>query len=225
MKYPKIQTIWKRDEKNNFAIIEGDPSKEEFTAINSWHITEKIDGMNIRVVYDNIIEYPDSPLGDIRLEGRTDKAQIPKFLLEYLEKTFTPEKFRNNFDMDCRKIILFGEGYGPKIQKGGGLYRDDVSFALFDVWLDNWWLKQDSIDDIAKKFEVERAPAVGIMSTQKAINFIKSRPPSIIAKDKTKPMEGIVCRSHPLMLFRDGTPIMWKLKIEDHEKLEKAHVL
>ena len=32
--------------------------------------------------------------------------------------------------------------------------------------------------------------------------------------------EGIVARSHPLMLFRNGKPMMFKLKVEDYEKLK-----
>ena len=29
--------------------------------------------------------------------------------------------------------VLYGEGYGAKIQKGGGNYRADQDFVLFDV--------------------------------------------------------------------------------------------
>jgi len=50
MKYPKINTIWKRDESNKFKIIEGDFSKQEFANIKNWQITEKIDGTNIRLI-------------------------------------------------------------------------------------------------------------------------------------------------------------------------------
>jgi len=34
--------------------------------------------------------------------------------------------------------------------------------------------------------------------------------------------EGIVARPAPLMLYRDGTPIMFKLKLKDYEKLGEA---
>lgn len=45
-KYPKINTLWKRDEKNRFNTIEGDLSQEEFGNIKNWHITEKIHGIH-----------------------------------------------------------------------------------------------------------------------------------------------------------------------------------
>ena len=34
-------------------------------------------------------------------------------------------------------------------------------------------------------------------------------------------MEGIVARSHPLMLFRNGNPVMFKLKAIDYKNLEE----
>ena len=37
--YPKINTIWKRDEKNKFNIIVGDYSCPEFENINKWLAT------------------------------------------------------------------------------------------------------------------------------------------------------------------------------------------
>lgn len=34
---------------------------------------------------------------------------------------------------NATRVVLFGEGYGPKIQGCGGRYRKDVSFAIFDA--------------------------------------------------------------------------------------------
>ena len=39
---------------------------------------------------------------------------------------------------------------GMKIQKGGGRYiKDEVSFILFDVKIDKWWLRRPDIEEIA----------------------------------------------------------------------------
>ena len=91
MKYPKINTLWKRDEKNKFNIIVGEYSCPEFDNIDKWHITEKIDGSNIRVIFNRQRE--DSPT----FLGRTDNAQIPIFLLDCLKKIFTREKLLKQF--------------------------------------------------------------------------------------------------------------------------------
>ena len=205
MKYPKIDTIWKRDEENKFQIIEGDYSKFEFAAIKKWSITEKIDGMNTRVIYKN---------GFVSFGGRTDNAQIPTHLCDYLQKTFTLPIMNELFgDAD---VVLFGEGYGPKIQKGGGLYRDDAGFILFDAVVDGWWMLRDSIEDISSKIGIECVELIGTMSINEAVEYVRSKPNSIIAKE-SKLMEGVVARSYPLMLFRNGDPIMWKLKARDYK--------
>lgn len=209
-KYPKINTIWKRDPNNKYVILPGEYSKEEFKSINRWHVSEKIDGTNIRIFYSH-------EEGKVLFGGRTDKAQIPTHLLTYLQETFTLEVLSGVLDTNA---ILFGEGYGAKIQKGGGLYSATPKFALFDVCISNWWLKQEDVSSIAEKLGITRAPDLGIMSTQDAINFVacSGEVASQIA-EQPKMAEGIICRSEPLMFYRRGGPIMWKLKCSDYTKL------
>lgn len=210
MKYPKIQTLWKRDENKKFTIIEGDFSKEEFTSIDKWEVTEKIDGTNIRIFWNG---------ETVSFGGRTDNAQIPTFLLDTLQKTFTADKFKEVFP-DTDNVVLFGEGYGQKIQSVGKKYRKDNGLILFDVVVGNWWLGRDAVSDIAEKFEIKRVPVVGIMSKKEIIEFVKNKPKSTVSEEDLT-IEGVVVRSHPLMLFRDGSPIMFKLKVSDYEKLQR----
>lgn len=89
-------------------------------------IDEKIDGTNVRVFWNPNDAVP------VKFGGRTDNAQMPTSLLNYLQNTFTLEKLYKQFP-SASQVILFGEGYGPKIQACGSRYRDDVSFILFDV--------------------------------------------------------------------------------------------
>ena len=215
MKYPKINTIWKRDEKTG-KIIEGDFSKPEFANIVQWLITEKIDGTNIRVIYES----GDNQNGSVTFGGRTDEAQIPAHLIKELETMFTPLLFESNLERNPEKMILFGEGYGPKIQKGGGLYRDDAGFILFDVWVETegngWWLTHESVEEIATSLNIPVVPVISICQFQDAINYVRRNPLSAVAKQE-KVIEGVVARSHPLVLFRDGTPVMWKIKVRDFQ--------
>jgi ATP-dependent RNA circularization protein (DNA/RNA ligase family) len=207
MKYPKIQTLWKRDENKKFTIIEGDFSKEEFASIDKWEVTEKIDGTNIRIFWNG---------ETVNFGGRTDNAQIPTFLLDTLQKTFTADKFKDVFP-DSDNVVLFGEGYGQKIQSVGKKYRKDNGLILFDVVVNNWWLERDAVNDIAEKFGIKRVPVIGIMSKEEIIEFVKNNPKSTVSEEELT-IEGVVVRSHPLMLFRDGSPIMFKLKVSDYEK-------
>ena len=175
-------------------------------------MTEKIDGMNIRLVYDD---------GAMWVLGRTAKAMIPPDLMAHVNENITPSKMLHAFQ-GASHVILFGEGYGAKIQKGGGLYRQDQGFVLFDVWISNengggWWLDREAVADIASKLEVPVVPLVGTMDTNSAVGLINSinAASKSLLSDQPRPWEGIVARSHPLMLFRNGDPIMWKLKVRD----------
>ncbi len=113
-------------------------------------------------------------------------------------------------------VVLFGEGYGPKIQKGGGLYRKDVGFILFDAYIGGWWVLRNSIEDISDKIGIHYVPLIGTMEINEAVEYVRSKPNSLIANEP-KIMEGIVARSTPLLLFRDGNPLMWKLKVRDYK--------
>jgi len=224
--YVKINSLWKRHgcdlEKvdkvfrdtitNKKDFIVGEYSKQEFGNIKKWHVEEKIDGTNIRVTYKN---------GSIYIEGRTSAAQLPCHLLHYLQETFTPEIMQKVFpvepgDDSMPKVTLFGEGYGPKIQSCGGNYRSTPGFILFDVFVGGWWLKREDVKSIADKIGVPTCPEIGVMEECEIVEYIKSNPLSLCSKIPHV-MEGVVCRSYPLVLFRDGTPVMWKLKCKDFQ--------
>ena len=58
------------------------------------------------------------------------------------------------FGIDPVDVTLYGEGYGARIQKGGGKYlAKSCDFVLFDVKIGDWWLRREAVDEIA----IERA--------------------------------------------------------------------
>ncbi len=186
-------------------------SKEEFANIREWAVEEKVDGMNIRIIW----EWLPGMDPQIRFGGRTKDAQLPCFLLDYLQKTFTAEKMQERFDLTDIEgpVVLYGEGYGPKIQSGGN-YRSSVGFIIFDVRCGPWWLERESVADVANHFGVPMVPYIGKMDQQQIIDYVKSKPMSLCS-ETPQIMEGVVCRTNPLTLYRDGTPILMKLKVKD----------
>ena len=210
-KYPKIETLFKRDEK--FKVTD-EIRLPEFENIKKWLITEKIDGTNIRIIY--------TPDDKLLIRGRTDKASIPTFLLEELQNIFTVEKVKAILDNPIEQgLCLYGEGYGQRIQKGGGNYNKGNSFRLFDVWIDGWWLEWDSVEETAGKLAIGTVPTLGIRDIESAVNIVKNISMSVVAEEengKFIPFEGIVARAYPTMLFRRGNPIKCKLKVKDFDK-------
>lgn len=240
MEYPKIQTLFNRDEK--FKVVEGDYRLPEFANIKEWYVTEKIDGTNVRIFYEpqwkKWEENGKKFIGDldkmiIKFSGRTDKAQLHPNLTKFLEETFTEEKMSETFPPRDEApvyphVILFGEGYGPKIQKGSN-YRKDISFRLFDIYIQDgknplggWWLEPENIYDIATKLGIEIVPTLFNVSTDTIVEFVKSRRKSFVAElEGGNPeylMEGVVARTKPLLFTRRGKRLMWKLKVKDFPK-------
>lgn len=209
--YTKIETIFERDMDGTKKLIDGKFRNEtvEYLKDNEWVCTEKIDGTNIGIVWDG---------HKVSYQGRTERAQIPAHLMNKLIELFggneNEELFEQKFgDMP---VILFGEGYGAKIQKGGGNYRSDVSFILFDVYLpeQNIWLKRDALEDIAKAFGIDVVPIVLTGTLYEAVDFVKTKPKSTIG---VADMEGLVCKPKVDMLDRMGRRLIVKVKVCDFE--------
>jgi len=211
-KYHKIETLFNRDE--NFKVTD-EIRLPEFENIKNWLITEKIDGTNIRVIF--------TPDDKLIFRGRTDNASIPTFLLEELQNMFTVEKIKSILDNPIEQgLCLYGEGYGAKIQKGGGNYNKGNSFRLFDIWIDGCWLEWDSVEEIAKQLGVKTVPVIAKTDLKAAIYMVEGEnlfsAVSLVEGEVGHKAEGIVARAYPTMLFRRGTPIKWKLKIKDFIK-------
>ena len=149
-KYHKIQTIYKRDMFNNGKIIIGDYSEPffEYLKDNIWVFTEKVDGTNIRVMWDG---------ENVVFGGKTDNAQIPTFLFYKLQSLFEgivkKQMFLKQFPQEegvKSQVCLYGEGYGAKIQTGGKYIPEGVDFVLFDVRIGNIWLLREDVEEIGR---------------------------------------------------------------------------
>lgn len=214
MKYHKIKTVWNRDPKNNYkTLIDGSWSKPEFEylADNGWHLTEKIDGTNIRIIWED---------GDITFAGRTDNAQIPAPLTNYLYKTFLPLEsyFRECFPDG---IILYGEGYGGKIQGMSNLYGKDQRFILFDIYdPDNGiWFCQEAVVAYAADMGIEVVPHIGVYSLYEAIDIVRNGLLSKFGLNDCIEAEGIVARPLVEMFNNRGERIITKIKHKDFAKV------
>lgn len=209
--YTKIETIFERDMEGSKKLIEGKFRNEtvEFLKDNQWICTEKVDGTNIGIVWDG---------HKVSYQGRTERAQIPAHLMNKLIEMFGGEINEELFEQKFGEmpVVLFGEGYGAKIQKGGVNYRSDVSFILFDVYLpeQNLWLKRDALEDIAKTFGIDVVPIVLTGTLHEAVDFVKQKPKSTIGVAE---MEGLVCKPAVDMLDRMGRRVIVKVKVRDFE--------
>ena len=201
--YHKIVTVYERDPETKFKkLIDGKWACPEFEylANNEWEWTEKVDGTNVRIIWDS--------MGTVKLGGKTDNAQLHVGLVEWMHTKFYSGALSRALNGPA---VLYGEGYGPKIQSGG-IYRQDMAVILFDVWCGGVWLKREDVQDIANKLEVEAVPVVGRGSLHDAVGLVrgglKSQWGDFIA-------EGLVMRPSVELLDRRGNRVITKVKAKD----------
>lgn len=108
--------------------------------------------------------------------------------------------------------ILFGEGYGPGIQKCGGLYRADKAFILFDVLVGKWWLDWESVNDVARKLGIETVPYLGLKTLDQIVEMVRTPFASQLG---TAMAEGIVARPIETLFNKRMERIIIKLKTKD----------
>ena len=204
--YEKIETVFCRDTNGTKRLVLNDYRNPTIAYLkdNMWLFTEKVDGTNIRIHWDG---------HKVEFGGRTDKAQIPGPLLNKLNEMFMTTEAEELFEQTWgdKDVILFGEGYGPKIQNGGN-YRSDVSFILFDVLVGNNYQEREWVEKTAQMFNIDVVPIVLTGTIQDGIDYVMKHPRSTMG---TAMMEGVVGR--PMIELRDrrGERVIVKIKWED----------
>ena len=206
--YHKIQTVWKRDPDNkNRTLLEGQWALPEFELLASvpWEFTEKVDGTNVRVIWDG---------EQIEYRGKTDNAQMPTKLYSALVELFSPGTLGGKFGTDG-EVCLYGEGYGARIQKGGGNYRQDNGFVLFDVRIGEWWLRRQDVQDVGKSLGLDVVPVISFGSLLEMVDRCRAGFQSQWGDFQA---EGIVARPMVDLRTRRGDRIITKLKCKDFRR-------
>lgn len=207
--YGKIQTVFKRNLETG-ALLVGEWTLPEFEFLqdNQWVWTEKIDGTNIRIILDELA---------LVIKGKSEKAQIPIFLLERLQEIFSPKNMIEAFP-ELSQVCLYGEGYGDKIQKGGNYIPDGTSFILFDCRIGHWWLTRDSLVQLAEHFSIPIVPIIGEGTLAQGIEHCRKGFKSVIAHNTEYDAEGLVLKPKVELFNRQGRRVITKLKYKDFRK-------
>jgi hypothetical protein len=216
IKYHKIVTVYERDPDTKYKyLIEGRFANPEFAYLseNIWNWSEKVDGTNIRVMWDE---------GRIRYGGKTDNAQIPAFLVNQMDEMFSVDTFNELYP--ALNLCLYGEGYGAKIQKGGENYIPyGQSFILFDVRVGDFWLQRYDVVDVADKLGIQVVPVVGVGSLNAAVEYARTGFSSKIAETSSVVAEGLVIRPAVELFDRQGHRIITKIKYKDFQHINDSN--
>lgn len=204
--YHKIQTAYLRNPDDNFkTLLLGQFAKPEFEYLkdNLWEATEKIDGTNIRVMFDG---------EKVWCNGKTDNAQTHRDLLKHLYETFTAEKMKAQFGDAPTEVCLYGEGYGAGIQKGG-FYRQDKGFILFDVLVGATYLERENVQDVATNLDCPIVPIVLTAPLERCLEKVCDGLDSVIAPGNVA--EGLVMKPLTTLFNRRSERVITKIKAKD----------
>ena len=188
---------------------------------------------------------------DVTFKGKTDNAQIPPHLEKYMKETFdenrvlyslgiekyipiekwvehgwcvSKEDLTPVYDKIPLKYTIYGEGYGMKIQKGGGRYlSNSVSFIGFDVKVNDMYLLRDNAMEVFNKLGADTVPYLGQMTIDEAIEKVRKGFVSAISEDRTLMAEGIVLSSPLGLKNRRGERLIVKIKYMDFVKYRNKY--
>ena len=209
-KYHKIPNIFERDctRGKKGVLLDGvytSPELELLADHPVWRFTEKVDGMNTRVMWDGV---------RVSFGGRTDNAVLPAPVIDKLTEYFGGEDKEELFEQRFgdSEVILFGECYGGRIQAVGPKYGA-LDFILFDVSWNGSYLPYDKVQEIAEYFGIRTVPVVGEGMLGLGIEYVRRAPRSLLSEDA--PMEGLVAKPIVDLYGSGGARVMCKIKARD----------
>lgn len=251
--YQKINTIFMRDAKN-VIMPYGSFTEPEFEYLRGlkWRGEEKIDGTNMRIevtkvpIWDGGIEGStiNGVKFNVRIAGKTGNAQIPKNLLKHMQEKYPNEKVLaalglkefipiNEWELEHNWLTyeqipniytIYGEGYGEGIQSGGWYIKGGNEFIVFDVKVNDIYLKTDARDEIATKLGAPIVPLIGYFTLDEAIDFVRKGFRSVVAENPEEKMaEGLVLRTDLGLRNRMGKRLIVKVKYEDFQKYRNVY--
>lgn len=210
--YHKIETLYERDERTHKLKSPLTLKNRVYGLVNPWVWTEKIDGTNIRCVWE---------FERVTFGGRTDAAQMHGELVTWLHDHVTADAFRAAFphQPEAHRVVLYGEGYGAGIQKGGGDYSPVKRMILFDVAVYDqnvraWWLSDENVRDVGAKMGLDVVPHMGEMTLSDATEMVRAGFLSRIGTNG-KMAEGLVGRPAEALFDKKGARLITKLKTKD----------
>lgn len=202
--YHKIETLYERDERTHKLKEPLVLKNRVYGIVNPWVWTEKVDGTNIRCIWRD---------GALTFGGKTDNAQIHADLVRWLYENVSVDRLREVFP-DAPSVVLYGEGYGAGIQKGGGDYSPTKRLILFDVRVGDWWLSDENVRDVGAKLGLDVVPLFGEMTLAVATDAVRAGLPSRVAPGRRE-AEGLVGRPVEALFDKKGARLIVKLKTKD----------
>jgi len=207
MKYPKILSPFKRNDKKHF-LPEFSSQEFRYLYTNKWFAYEKLDGMNCSVTWDG---------NEVSFSGKSDATEFTDEQMTYLTSAFKKEQFQV---LEFEPFVLFGELVGPKAN--GNPYKLDRSkFILFDAFRfsTQTWQGVITLSTLSANFNISSARCLTIVTLQNAVQAFKTNQinPSYLNSFAFPGhhVEGFIFKPEVPLLMHNGNRVITKLKLKD----------
>jgi len=243
MLYPKIYTIFKREEsgkRNVTPMVNSSHTIQALNLIKSIIVEEKIDGTNssLKINYDfndginyryfgrqheisNQPDYKDNNYIRQTIDEVIDFAQIKDWYIKNFVQTPNPKDKEERTEFP--EITIFAECYGYGIQKQNYLSKGERDIRVFDIRIGNSWLSSDDRNKVCRELGLKVVPRLCVLNSfptfEEAYDLLfKTYPKSVVAKENGNDMflEGFVLKPKISLYTNNYRRILGKIKRSDY---------
>lgn len=210
--YPKIGSLYLFDNTIKKYLPDVYANKSvELLKDYQWYFTEKVDGTNLRLVWDGY---------NLTYGGRTLNANLNnKKRKEYVESNLVNKDIETILEQlfKEKEVVIYGELFGGDV--GIANYSNEYQFRVFDIWVDGYWLEYKNIVEIANNLSFNVVPIVLNGTIEDGVNFVKNINKSELSE--TGVFEGIVGKPIGDFYDRNGERIIVKIKKTHFKKMKE----
>lgn len=215
-KYEKFSSPFRKDEgfKNTKELSQYMPK-------GKWIKTEKIDGTNIRI----ILTKPDEEgkreihIGSRKLILNPDDKTSKQYMDCLLDVNL--HKLEEYFKDTDSTVVIYGEGYGAGVQKGG-IYSNIKQFRVFDIRIGSAYQDFAYVEKVCIDNQLNIVPVIEEIEEinyMECVNALANFKETLITGGSGGKPEGIVYKHEPVLLNKYKERLIFKVKFKDFKDI------
>ncbi len=219
-KYSKFNSPFKKDEK----YLNTNELSQYFPK-GRWIKTEKVDGTNIRIILTKQDEEGNREIfvgsRKLILEEK-DKGSQTYF---HCIKDVNLHKIKEYFKDVNSTVIIYGEGYGAGVQKGG-IYSKEKNYRVFDIRIGEAYQDFEFVKKVCIDNQLNLIPVmteVEEITYEECLNSLENFTHTLLNEGDGGQPEGFVYKFEPVLLNKYGERLIFKVKHKDFKEFRKIN--
>jgi len=187
-----------------------------------WIKTEKVDGTNIRIILtkQTVVIKREILIGSRKLILNTEDKGSKQYMdcLKEVNLNKIAEYFK---DVDST-VVIYGEGYGAGVQKGG-IYSKEKNFRVFDIRIGEAYQNFEYVQKVCIDNQLNIVPIVGQaeeIGYLECLKSLKNFNETLIKEGDGGKPEGLVYKFEPVLLNKYKERLIFKVKFKDFNEFK-----